>query len=147
MESITELRVEFLEPKLFLIKITTCLDRAAVCLIFLRWMYVWSRRGLGGLCSVQGVKRCFWNLPLVTCLPWQTSLTNFCCLCESRLLTHFIRQFPHDKVSCYTLNRIFVILATASYYSEDFRCLGRIVVDVFWEASVLWSDGEIISPS
>ena len=30
MESITELRVEFLEPKLFLIKITTRLDHASV---------------------------------------------------------------------------------------------------------------------
>lgn len=94
-------------------------------------------KGTGRTVFSSRSKMWFWNLPLVTCHPWQTSLTNFCCLCESRLLTHFIRQFPHDKVSCYTLNRIFVILATASYYSEDFRCLGRIVVDVFWEASVL----------
>lgn len=34
MESITESRVEFLEPKLFLIKITMCLDHAA--------LFVWS---------------------------------------------------------------------------------------------------------
>lgn len=32
MESITELKVEFLEPKLFLIKITICLDHTTVLL-------------------------------------------------------------------------------------------------------------------
>lgn len=42
MESITELRVEFLEPKLFLIKITTCLDHSAVCLSDVFKMDVWD---------------------------------------------------------------------------------------------------------
>lgn len=53
MESITELRVEFLEPKLFLIKITTCLDHATVCLSdVLKWM---SGTGTAGrLCSKGG---------------------------------------------------------------------------------------------
>lgn len=67
MESITELRVEFLEPKLFLIKITTCLDHTAVfCLIYLRWM---SGRDVGGAVFNSRVRRWFWGFPLMVFPP------------------------------------------------------------------------------
>lgn len=67
MESITELRVEFLEPKLFLIKITTCLDHTAVfCLIYLRWM---SGRDVGGTVFNSRVRRWIWGSPLMVFPP------------------------------------------------------------------------------
>lgn len=71
MESITELRVEFLEPKLFLIKITTCLDHEAVfvssvgdgCLP-LRVGVPRSAQGVEG-----GFRSLFGDCPLESALP------------------------------------------------------------------------------